>query len=313
MGKTIDKAEKKADYFSKLVDLLTNHHQILIVKCDNVGSNQMQNIRRALRGQAIVLMGKNTMIRKVIRGQITAMPQLERLLPAVKENVGFIFCKGDLGKIREVITGNRVPAAAKAGTIAPVDVTVPAGATGLDPSQTSFFQALNIATKINKGQIEIINNVNLITKGTKVGNSEVALLNKLDIKPFSYGLVLNTVYDNGSVYDPEVLSLTNEVVLEKFFNGVQNVAALSRSVGIPTAAALPHILIDGFKNIIGAVLESDYSFKQLDNIRNALKNPGASAPAPAAVAAPAAAAAPAPKKVEEEEDADMGMGLFGDD
>lgn len=68
-------------------------------------------------------------------------------------------------------------------------------------------QVLNIPTKINKGTVEIITPVELIKKGDKVGSSEAALLAKLGIRPFSYGLVVLSVYDNGSVFSPEVLDL----------------------------------------------------------------------------------------------------------
>merc|ERR550537_1955210 len=102
------------------------------------------------------------------------------------------------------------PAAAKAGVIAPVDCIIPKGPTGLDPAQTSFFQALNIATKINKGSIEIINDCQVITEGNKVGTSEAALLAKLNVKPFSYGLAIKFVYEGG-VFPPDVLKITDEV------------------------------------------------------------------------------------------------------
>lgn len=78
----------------------------------------------------------------------------------------------------------KVGAAARVGTIAPNDVHVPAGVTGMDPSQTSFFQALGIATKINKGTIEIVSDVHLIKTGDKVGPSQATLLVKLGVKPF---------------------------------------------------------------------------------------------------------------------------------
>jgi len=89
----------------------------------------------------------------------------------------------------------KVAAPAKAGSIAPVDVLLPAQNTGLGPEKTSFFQALSIPTKIAKGTIEILNDVNLIKKGEKVGASEAALLNMLGIFPFSYGLIIQQVYD----------------------------------------------------------------------------------------------------------------------
>lgn len=49
-------------------------------------------------------------------------------------------------------------------------------------------QALGIATKINKGTIEIVSDVHLIKTGDKVGASQATLLSKLGIKPFKYGL-----------------------------------------------------------------------------------------------------------------------------
>ena len=113
-------------------------------------------------------MGKNTMMRKAIRGHLENNPALERLLPHIKNNVGFVFTNQDLVHVRDLLLANKVKAPAKAGALAPVDVMVPAQNTGLGPEKTSFFQALNIPTKITKGKIEITNNVNLITAGDKV-------------------------------------------------------------------------------------------------------------------------------------------------
>jgi large subunit ribosomal protein LP0 len=65
----------------------------------------------------------------------------------------------ELSEIREVITKNKISGPAKPGQVAPCDVVVPKGNTGLEPGQTTFLQALNIATKITKGTIEILNDV----------------------------------------------------------------------------------------------------------------------------------------------------------
>lgn len=61
------KAEKKIAYDAKLCQLLDDYTQILVVNADNVGSNQLQNIRRGLRGDSVVLMGKNTMMKRTVR------------------------------------------------------------------------------------------------------------------------------------------------------------------------------------------------------------------------------------------------------
>lgn len=43
-------------------------------------------------------------------------------------------------QVRKVINEFKVGAPARVGLVAPNDVTIPAGNTGMDPSQTSFFQ-----------------------------------------------------------------------------------------------------------------------------------------------------------------------------
>jgi len=305
-----DTTARKQQYFAKLIKLMDEYPKILLVGIDNVGSNQLHKVRQELRGKAIVLMGKNTMIRKAIKGHIENNKSLEVLLPLIKGNVGFIFAKDDLAGIKKIVLANKISAPAKAGTIAPNDVVVPKGQTTLEPTHTGFFQALGIQTKINKGAIEIINDVPLIKTGQKVGNSEAALLLKLDIKPFQYGLVIKSVYDSGSLYDVGVLDITDEDIVAKFKKGVKNLACVSLAIGVPTVASLPHSLVRGYKNILAVALATDFSIRQTE----ALKKAAASAPA-ASSAAPAKTEAKKeePKKEEKkvsEEDEDMGMSLF---
>jgi large subunit ribosomal protein LP0 len=311
--------QRKQQYFTRLIKLLDEYPCILVVGADNVGSNHMQQIRKALRAKgSVLLMGKNTMIRKAIRGHAANNPALEGLLPLVRGNIGFVFTKGDLSEVKKIIQTNRVEAPAKQGAIAPIKVVVPAMNTGLEPTQTSFFQALNIQTKIARGQIEIIQDVNLIEEGQKVGASEANLLAKLNIKPFSYGLALTMVYDNGSIYSPKVLELSDEDLLKKFSNGVRNIASVSLQIGVPTVASLPHSIARAYKNVLSVSLASEYTFEKAQKIKDYLANPSkfaAAAPPPAASAPAKGDAKPAKeeKKKEEEkpeEDEDMGFGLF---
>eukprot|EP01066_Platyproteum_vivax_P016599 Platyproteum_vivax@DN7178_c0_g1_i1.p1 len=307
------KPYKKAIYFDKLRKLVEEHDKILIISADNVGSKQFANVRMALRGKAIVLMGKNTMIRTCLKNHLEKVPAIETLIPLIQFNVGFVFCLTDMNEIRDIIAQFTVPAAARTGAIAPVSVNIPAGNTSLDPAQTSFFQALNIATKIVKGQIEIVAAVDLITQGLKVGASQAALLQKLNILPFKYGIEVLHIYDSGTVYSPKVLDISNDDLTQKFGNAVRNVAAFSRQVGVPTLAAMPHMILGGFKNLASLGFETDNVFPQMKALKDMLDNPNAfvsAAPAAAAKgggAAPAAAAAPEPEEEEEEEAMDFDL------
>lgn len=314
------KADKKIAYDKKLCRVLDEYGQILVVAAENVGSKQLQNIRRGLRGDSVVLMGKNTMMKRSVRihAENTNNEAYLNLLPLLVGNVGLIFTKGDLKEVSEVVGKFKVGAPARVGLVAPIDVIVPPGNTGLDPSQTSFFQVLNIPTKINKGTVEIITPVELIKKGDRVGSSEAALLSKLGIRPFSYGLVVLSVYDNGSVFSPEVLDLTEDELVGKFAAGVTMVTSLALATSYPTLAAVPHLFANAYKNVLSVSIATMYSFPEADKVKEYLADPSKFAVAATPVAAADAGAAPAAKveekkeELSEESEEELGLGLFDD-
>ena len=314
-----DKGTWKSNYFLKLLKLMDEYPKCFLVCVDNVGSKQMQEIRQAMRGHAEILMGKNTMIRKAIRGQLAKNPALEKLLPHIVGNVGFVFTDGDLTEMRDKLLENRKAAPAKAGAIAPIDVKLPSQNTGMGPEKTSFFQALSIPTKTSKGTIEILNEVHLIKIGEKVGASEATLLNMMKIMPFTYGLVVLQVYDSGTVFNPSVLDMTPEDLRAKFMAGVANVASVSLAINYPTMASVPHSIANGMKNLMALAAVTDVTFEEAQQLKEYLADPSkfaaaVAASAPAAGgggAAPAAAEAKEEAKEESEsEDEDMGFGLF---
>src|ERR1700744_2046956 len=181
-------------------------------------------------------MGKNTMVRRALKGFIAdgSLPEVDRLLPFVKGNVGFIFTNGDLKETRDKILANRVAAPARAGAVAPLDVYVPAGNTGMEPGKTSFFQALGVPTKIARGTIEITSDLKLVSAGSKVGASEATLLNMLNISPFTYGMSISQIYDDGQTFGSEVLDIEDEQLLKAFTTAITTIAAVSLAVGYPT-------------------------------------------------------------------------------
>jgi len=304
-----DKAGWKSNYFTKIVQLLDEYPKCFLVEADNVGSKQMQQIRMSLRGQAVVLMGKNTMMRKAIRGHLVNNPKLECLLNHIKGNVGFVFTKEDLVSIRDMLLADKVRAPAKAGALAPLDVIVPAQNTGMGPEKTNFFQALNIPTKITKGTIEITNNVNLITAGDRVGMSEATLLNMLGVSPFTYGLVVTKVYDSGSIFDPTILDITDEDLKAHVLAGIRNIASLCLKIGYPTVASVPHSIINGMKNLMALAAVTDITFKEAETMKAFLADPTAFAvAAPVAVEEAAKEKTPAPDEDDSDEDSmDGGM------
>lgn len=180
----------------------------------------------------------------------------------------------------------------------------------------------------------------------QVGSSEVALLQKLNIKPFSYGLQLQNIYEKGNVFSPKVLDIKDDDMTESITavlqelqalsigieyptdlsepyhmanvkSALEDIAAVSLEIGYPTEVSLPHSIKNGLGDLINLSIEMEYTIKEAESVKEMIANPDAfaaaapvaAAPA-AAAAAPAAAAAAAPAEEEEEEDEDMGFNIF---
>jgi large subunit ribosomal protein LP0 len=249
---------RKVEYFERLKGYFTNYSKCLLVTADNVGSFQLQQVRAALRDKCAICFGKNTMMRRVLKAFLEENPGhgYGILLPALTGNTGLVFTNdSDLGGIKDIMVSNVLPAPAKQGQVAMCDVFVPPGLTGMDPGQTAFFQVLQIPTKINRGQIEIINEVHLIQKGNIVKAGDAALLQKLSIAPFSYGLKVSNVYDDGAFYSAAVLDLSPDVLRAKFHTAARHIASINYVIGYPSKASIGHHISNAYQKLASIALE----------------------------------------------------------
>jgi len=313
--KTRDRKYQLAD---ELIEHFDTYQKLFVVEVDNVGSNQLHEIRKAMRGTAVVYCGKNTQMRRVIRQLEETRPELEKVRLACKLNVAFVFTNDSLPKVRDMILENKKASPAKAGALAQVSVTVEKGVTQLEPSMTSFLQALNISSKITKGSIEIVNDVLLFKQGEKVDASQAALLQKLEILPFSYGLVPIAVFDGNSLFAPAVLDIEDDMILASFTNAIKNTVCVSLELNMPTVASVPYSILLAFANLLAVAAETEHTFKEAEKIKAYLADPSAfacAAPAAGAAASGGGAAAAAVEEEEEEEDMAPAANLFdgGDD
>merc|ERR1712110_1404965 len=186
--------------------------------------------------------------------------------------------------------------------------------TGMPPDKTSFFQALGVPTKISRGTIEITSDVKILQQDVKVGPSEATLLNMLNISPFTYGMTVVQVYDNGQVFGSEILDITDEELISNVIGAISTITAISLAANSPPLPAVSHCIINNYKNVLALSIASDYTFEGSEAIKDRIANPEAyAAAAPAAAAAggdsePAAEAAA--EEEQEQSDEDMGFGLF---
>ncbi|ERN08377.1 hypothetical protein AMTRI_Chr07g74840 [Amborella trichopoda] len=205
------KREKKLAYDHKVCQLLDQYNQVLVAEADNIRSNQLQNVRKGVSQDSVVIMSKNTVLRQTIKAHAekTGNKAYLNLIPLLYGNVSLIFTKGDLKEVHDEVAKFK--------------------------------------------------------KGVKAGSAESSLLTKLGMKPYS--LVVHSVYDNGSVYRPEVLELTED---EIYKSGASILASLSMALSYPIVAlwaASPPIGMDGSKNDMTMNAQPENSSSQAQNVQ----------------------------------------------
>jgi large subunit ribosomal protein LP0 len=326
MGATKKTKARKNELWAELQDAVSKYEKCLFVNTDNVTSKQISLMRKSFRSlDCVLICGKNTMMRAALTEMNTKpeegdedyetkiadfveRPHIDKIVAQLRGNISLIFTNGDLTQIADVLDTQVRAAPAKSGALAPKDVIIPAGPTGLDPRQTGFFGNLGIATKIVKAQIEILNDNKVIAEGEKITPGQASLLDKLKICPFEYKMEIKKMLMDGNVFDAAVLRITPEKILDIFKARSANVTALSLGSGYVTSAAAPHLIMNAFKNLAAVSFASGFEFPQAA----ALKACASAGPA----AATGGAAAKVEEKVEEEEeeeDVEMGNFFGGDD
>jgi large subunit ribosomal protein LP0 len=187
----------------------------------------------------------------------------------------------------------------------------------MEPGKTSFFQALGVPTKIARGTIEITSDLKLIEAGNKVGASEATLLNLLNISPFTYGMGIYMIYDNGQTFEASVLDIEESQLLKAFSSAISTIASISLATGFPTLPSVMHSIVNSYKKVISVAIETDYEWEEISELKDRIANPdkyASAGPATGAVSgggdAPAAKEEAKEEEKEESEDEDMGFGLF---
>jgi large subunit ribosomal protein LP0 len=171
----------------------------------------------------------------------------------------------------------------------------------MEPGKTSFFQALGVPTKIARGTIEITSDLKLVEKDAKVGASEATLLNMLNISPFSYGMKVLQVYEEGQTFSPDVLDISSDALLKTLTTAITTIATISLATNFPTLPSIMHSLVNGYKKVLAVAIETDYSWEGIEELKDRIANPDAYASAAPAAGGAAAAAEDKPAEAAKEE------------
>jgi len=238
-------SEEKTKLVQELAQDLSSHQVVGLVQLEQISSKILQKVRKQLRGEAEIKVAKNSI--KVRALEEAAKKSKDKNLALLKDQItgssAFILTNTNPFRLAAFLKNNKVPAPAKVGMVAPEEVVIPAGNTGIQPGPIiSEFAAVDVPTRIDAGQIRITKDTTVVRKGEKISRILAVVLSRLKMEPFEMGLELATAYDAGVLLTADDLAIDYEKTKTDLQSAHTHALNLALTSHIPTALTIHHLL-----------------------------------------------------------------------
>ncbi|WP_096389068.1 50S ribosomal protein L10 [Halopenitus persicus] len=225
--------EWKKEEVDELVEFIDSFASVGIVGVAGIPSRQLQLMRRELHGSADLRMSRNTL---VVRALEAVDEGVEQLTEHVSGQVALVGTNDNPFGLYKQLEASKTPAPINAGEVAPNDIVIPEGDTGVDPGPfVGELQTVGAAARIQDGSIQVTEDSTVLEAGEVVSEDLANVLTELGIEPKEVGLDLKSVYSEGVLFEPEELAID----VEEYEADVQSAAAAARNLSVnasyPTA------------------------------------------------------------------------------
>jgi len=230
----------KREEVDELAAFLDRYDSVGIVDVTGIPSRQLQDMRRELHGTAELRISRNTLIERALA---EADEGLEDLIEHVSGQIGLIGTNENPFGLYQQLEASKTPAPINAGEVAPNDVVIPEGDTGVDPGPfVGDLQQVGANARIEGGSIKVVEDSTVLEAGEEVSADLANVLSELGIEPKEVGLDLRSVFSEGVLFAPEEL----DIDVEEYRANVESAAAAARNLSVnaeyPTARTAPSLL-----------------------------------------------------------------------
>ncbi len=238
---------RKVKEVEELKKLIEEYPVVGIVNMYGMPARPLQEIRKMLRGKAVIRMSKKTLMKLALKG--STKKGVEKLEEYMEGQPAFIFSKIDAFMLYKLLQKEKTPMPAKAGDVAPKDVIVKAGPTPIPAGPAiGQFNRLKIPVMVQDGKIHVRQDTVVIRKGEVFSEELANLLGKLGIEPMEMTLNLIAAWQDGIIFTKDVLAVDEEEYKEKLLQAFQNALKLSVEIVYPTKHNIEMLLTKAFTN-----------------------------------------------------------------
>ena len=227
--KTETVPEWKQAEVDELVDFLERYDAVGVVGVTGIPSRQLQSMRRGLHGTAEVRMSRNTLLTRAVQ---EVDEGLEQLADEIAGEVAFVGTNDNPFGLFKELEASKTPAPIGAGEVAPNDIVIPEGDTGIDPGPfVGELQTVGASARIMEGSIKVTEDSKVLEAGETVDQDLADVLSEMGIEPKEVGLDLRAVYADGVLFEPDEL----EIDVDEYREDVQAAASAARNLSVNAA------------------------------------------------------------------------------
>ena len=259
-------AEWKHKVVKELIDIFTSNKVIGVVEIGGIPAPQLQKMRRDLHGTATVRSAKNNLIFRAIDDAEKQVKGISSLKESVTGQTAIIATDMNPFKLFSQIKSTRTMAPAKGGETASHDIEIKAGETPFKPGPiVGELQKVGIPAAIQEGKVVIKNNKVLVTQGQKISADIAQMLTRLEIFPVEIGMDLNAVFEDGSIFKPDVLDINIDEILGRMRQASTNALNLAIEAGWYNKITIQPLLVKAHYNALTLALEQGIITKETIN------------------------------------------------
>ena len=230
----------KKDEIEDIKRLITSHSSIGIVGVTGIPSNQLQLMRKSLRGIADLKMSRNSLIDRALAESSDDVKQINKY---VESQTALLFTNENPFKLFKILDKGKTSAPIKAGGVAPKDIVVEKGPTAFPPGPiVGELTGAGIPAGIEGGKVVIRQTKTVAKKGDVVDAKLASILSRLEIHPVELGLDLRAVYEHGMIYESKILSVDETTYTNNLTLAVQHAFNLSVNSAYPAKATISTLL-----------------------------------------------------------------------
>lgn len=250
-------AKWKIEEVQTLAELIKQYPVVGIVNMENIPAPAIQKLRAELRGNVLIRMSKKSLMKRALEMVAKEEASIEKLKEYLDKQPAFIFSKMNSFKLYKLLEKNKAPAPAKPNVEAPKDIVIPKGNLGIPAGPLlGELQSIGVKTAVEGGKIAVKADAVVVKKGEIITEKVANILNRIGIQPLEIGLELLAAYEDGTVFLPDVLAVSEEEILGKLALAYQQAVSLCINAGFLTKETAPLVIARAYSQAVVLALEA---------------------------------------------------------